>query len=266
MNDPATVDPCETSTPNRLSPPQVRSPKLLQGVGFAFFRRRAMRNWINRHGHIYEINVPILWSIRRRFRPGSGEVGVYREHRTADQRAAESRQFVRARVVIRARRQSASRSAPAARAGISRSEPQELRAVIEDETLRESANWPENKEFRILEPMNRITLKVILRTILGAEGEQRDEVEQLSEIVPPWMTLGSLLAFVPAPPFRTGRRSPWGKLDEFRRSFDRIVLTLIDRAEADPGLADRVDVLALLVRSRRDDGTGCRGRTSATNC
>ena len=45
-----------------------------------------------------------------------------------------------------------------------------------DETLRESANWPEDKEFRILEPMNRITLKVILRTIFGADGPERDEL------------------------------------------------------------------------------------------
>ena len=126
--------------------------------------------------------------------------------------------------------------------------------VIEDETLRESANWPEDKEFRILEPMNRITLNVILRTILGADGAERRA--ELREIVPPWMTLGSLMAFVPAPPFRTGRHSPWGKLDEFRKAFDRIVLTLIDRAEADPGLGERADVLALLLRSRHDDGTG----------
>ena len=67
---------------------------------------------------------------------------------------------------------------------------------------------------------------------------------------------GSVLAFVPAPPFRTGRYSPWGKLDDFRMAFDRIVLTLIDRAEADPGLGERVDVLAFMVRSRDDDGTG----------
>ena len=64
-----------------------------------------------------------------------------------------------------------------------------------------------------------------------------------------------LMAFVPAPPFRTGRLSPWGKLDEFRKAFDRIVFTLIDRAEADPGLGERADVLALLLRNRDDDGT-----------
>ena len=60
---------------------------------------------------------------------------------------------------------------------------------------------------------------------------------------------------MPAPPFRTRRYSPWGKLDEFRNAFDRIVLTLIAQAEADPGLGERKDVLALLLRSRRDDGT-----------
>ena len=58
------------------------------------------------------------------------------------------------------------------------------------------------------------------------------------------------MAFVPAPQFRTGRHSPWGKLDEFRKAFDRIVFTLIDRAEADPGLGERADILALLLRSR----------------
>ena len=60
MTDPAMANPCETSTPNRLNPPPVRLPKLVQGVGFAFFRRKAMRNWIKRHGHIFEINVPFF--------------------------------------------------------------------------------------------------------------------------------------------------------------------------------------------------------------
>ena len=44
------------------------------------------------------------------------------------------------------------------------------------------------------------------------------------------------------------------ELDDFRKAFDRIVFTLIDRADADPGLGERADILALLLRSRRDDG------------
>jgi len=37
MTDLAVANPCETSTPNRVNPPPVRLPKLVQGIGFAFF-------------------------------------------------------------------------------------------------------------------------------------------------------------------------------------------------------------------------------------
>jgi cytochrome P450 family 138 len=67
MTDPAMANPCETSTLNRLNPPPVRLPKLVQGVGFAVCRRKAMRNWIKRHGRIFEIKRPYLWPICRRF-------------------------------------------------------------------------------------------------------------------------------------------------------------------------------------------------------
>ena len=79
--------------------------------------------------------------------------------------------------------------------------------VIEEETLRESANWPEGKEFRTLEPMNRITLNVILRTVFGADG---DELDYLREIIPPWAKLGSRMATLPEPPFRTRAPQPVG--------------------------------------------------------
>ncbi|MFY9922772.1 MAG: cytochrome P450, partial [Mycobacterium sp.] len=124
--------------------------------------------------------------------------------------------------------------------------------MIVDETLREAANWPENSEFRILEPMNRIALNVILRALFGVE---EPEFAELREILPSFMKLGSVMAFAPRPPFRTGRHSPWGKLDESRRAIDRIIFALIDRAEADPTLSERRDILALLLRSRCDDGT-----------
>jgi cytochrome P450 len=73
--------------------------------------------------------------------------------------------------------------------------------------------------------------------------------------MPPFMKLGSVMAFVPRPPFRTGGHSPWGKLDESRRAIDRIMSALIDRAQADPTLGERRDILALLLRSRYGDGT-----------
>ena len=53
---------------------------------------------------------------------------------------------------------------------------------------------------------------------------------------------------MPVPKSRTRRYSPWRKLDDFRIVFDRIVCTL-SRAEADPSLGKRTDILALLLRS-----------------
>ncbi len=108
--------------------------------------------------------------------------------------------------------------------------------IIEEETLRESANWPQGKEFRTLEPMNRITLNVILRTVFGADG---DELDDLREIIPPWVKLGSRMATLPGAAAAFGRYSPWGRLGEFRRKFDRTVFTLIDKAEADPNFDER---------------------------
>ncbi|MFN8228058.1 MAG: cytochrome P450 [Mycobacterium sp.] len=246
--------PRATSTP-RCNPPVVRTPRLVQGVQFAIFRRRAMHTWIERHGRIFEINVPIFGrsvvvsdptlvksvcttsteqliniqpNLNNLFGPGS--VFGFDGPRHRDRRRLLAPAFHGQRL-------------------------ENYEKIIEDETLRESANWPEDNEFRTLEPMNRITLNVILRTVFGSAGAECNELEELREIIPPFMKLAQVMAFVPAPPFWARRYRPWRKLDEFRNAFDRIVSTLIDRASADPDLGERSDVLASLLRSGYDDGT-----------
>jgi cytochrome P450 len=252
MTDPAMANRCETSTPNRLNPPQVCLPKLLQGVGFAVFRRKAMRNWINRHGHIFEINVPFF---------GRSVV-------VSDPVLVRSVCTASTEQLINVQPNLSNWFGPGSVWGLDGSRHRDRRrllapafhgqslkdyeAITVEETLRECANWPENEEFRILEPMNRITLNVILRILFGAGGA---ELEELCEIIPSYMKLGQLMAFVPAPPRWTGRHGPWGKLDKVRKALDRIVFTLIDRAADDPGLGERADILALLLRSRHGGGT-----------
>ena len=255
MNPQNVADKCDTATPIRSKPPSARSPKLVQGVGFAFFRRRAMRSWIKRYGRIFEIDVPFfgrsvivsdpdpvksvctasadeLVNIQPNpgnwFGPGSVFSLEGRCHR--DRRKLLARAFHGQRLKT-------------------------YEQIIEDETLRETANWPEGREFRTLEPMNRIALNVILRAIFGADGAQGAELERLRQIVPPFMKTGQLLAFAPPPPSGIRRNSPWRRLDEFREEYDRIVVAMIARADADPGLGERTDILALLRRSRDDDGT-----------
>lgn len=124
--------------------------------------------------------------------------------------------------------------------------------IFEEETLRESANWPEGQAFPTLEPMMRITLNAILRAVFGADGEQLDE---LRRIIPPWVTLGSRVASLPAPSRTYGRLSPWGRLAEYRKQYDRVIEKLIDRVRSDPHFDERADVLALLLRSTYEDGS-----------
>jgi cytochrome P450 family 138 len=125
-------------------------------------------------------------------------------------------------------------------------------AIVEEETLRETASWPEGTEFETLEPMMRITLNIILRAIFGANGA---ELETLRRIIPPWVTLGSRLVVLPTPRRDLGRFSPWRKLADYRREYNAIVDYLIEQATADPHLEDRTDVLSLFLRSTYDDGS-----------
>jgi len=239
------------TTPGKM-PPAVRLPKPVVMVLMAGFRRRFLQNAAKRYGPVFAINVPFFGrsvvisdpalirgvflastddlinvqpNLSRIFGPGSVFALDGAEHRARRKLLAP----------------------PFHGQSIKNYEK-----VIEEETLRETATWPEGVEFRTLEPMNRITLNVILRTVFGADGA---ELDYLREIIPPWAKLGSRLATLPEPPFNTGRYSPWGRLEEFRRNFARTVFALIDKAEVDPRLDERTDILALLLSSRYDDGT-----------
>ncbi len=252
MTDTAvTVEAKTPMTPGKM-PPAVRLPKPVQMVLMAGFRRKFLRYAGKRYGSVFAINVPFFGrtvvvsdpalarqvflastddlinvqpNLSRIFGPGSVFALDGKEHRARRRLLAP----------------------PFHGQSIKNYEK-----IIEDETLRETATWPEGVEFRTLEPMNRITLNVILRTVFGAAGA---ELDLLREIIPPWAQLGSRMATLPQPPFGTGRHSPWGRLAEFRRNFDRTVFALIDKAEADPHLGERTDILALLLRSRYEDGT-----------
>ncbi len=104
--------------------------------------------------------------------------------------------------------------------------------IIEEEVMREIANWPEGREFKTLQPMMRMTLNVILRAVFGAEGPALDELRGL---LPAMVTLGSLLVVCPPIMRRDlGPWSPWGRYMKRRRRFDAVIASLIAEARADP--------------------------------
>ena len=178
----------------------MRLPKPVQGVLLAGFRRWFLRNAAKRYGPVFAINVPFFGrsvvvsdpallrqvflastddllnvqpNLSRIFGPGSVFALDGKEHRARRKLLAP----------------------PFHGQSIKNYEK-----VIEEETLRETATWPEGEGFRTLEPMNRITLNVILRTVFGADGA---ELDYLREIIPPWAKLGSC---------RTGPEGPKGRL------------------------------------------------------
>lgn len=122
--------------------------------------------------------------------------------------------------------------------------------IVEEETRREIASWPEGQEFATLPSMMAITLNVILRAVFGAEGAEFDE---LRDVLPRWVELGSKLAVLPVPQWDLGRFSPWGRFHAMRRDYDAIVDRLLAKAEQDD-LDGRDDVLALMLQARYDDG------------
>lgn len=250
MSDAAVTESESPAAPGKM-PPAVPLPKAVQLVLMSGFRRWYLRTAMKRYGQVFTINVPFFGRsvvvadptlLRQVYAASTDELMNVQPN--LSRIFGPGSVFALDGVEHRKRRKLL--APPFHGQSIKNYEK-----VIEEETRREIASWPEGTEFATLEPMNRITLNVILRTVFGAAGA---ELDYLRGIIPPWAKLASRMATLPEPPFRAGRNSPWGRLAEFRRNFDRTVFTLIDQAQADPALGERTDILALLLGSTYEDG------------
>jgi cytochrome P450 family 138 len=233
-------------------PPATRLPKMFQGLAFAMSRRWMIRRLARRYGNVFMMNVPIYGRVvvvgdpqlaKQIFTTSPEELGNIQPNL--------SRLFGSGSVFALDRDDHRRRRRLLAPPFHGKS-MKNYEAIIEEETLRETANWPEGRAFATLPSMMHITLNAILRAVFGADGAELDELRRL---IPPWVTLGSRLAAMPKPKRNYGRYSPWGRLEEWRRQYDLIVDKLIDAERADPNFADRTDVLALMMRSTYDDGS-----------
>ncbi|WP_156687636.1 cytochrome P450 [Mycobacterium sp. Marseille-P9652] len=233
-------------------PPTARLPKVLAGLGFAFTRRPMMRWLARRHGNVFTLELPIYGRVvivgdtqlaKQIFTTSPEELGniqpnLSRMFGSGSVFALDGDDHRRRRRLL----------APPFHGKSMKN----YEAIIEEETLRETAKWPEGQSFPTLPSMMHITLNAILRAVFGAEGAELDELRRL---IPPWVTLGSRMATMPKPQRTYGRFSPWGRLDEWRRRYDVVIDKLIEAERADPNFAERTDVLALMLRSTYDDGT-----------
>ncbi|OBF25367.1 cytochrome P450 [Mycobacterium sp. ACS4331] len=235
-----------------LPPSPRRLPTVLQGLGYALFRRQTIGALTKRYGEAFTLKVPVFGHMVVVTDPAlAKQVFTASPEDLGNIQPNLSRVFGPGSVFaldgVEHRRRRKLLTPPFHGKAMKNYE-----TIVEEETLRESASWPLGREFDTLEPMMRITLNVILRAIFGADGA---ELERLREVIPPWVTLGSRLAVLPTPSRTYGRWTPWGRFAEYRRQYNLAIDTLIEVARADPHLDERTDVLALLLRSTYEDGT-----------
>ncbi len=240
-----------TKDPVRL-PPGPRVPKALMGVAFLTARHRAVASIGRRYGTAFTVNLPMFGEtavisdpalIKDLFTTSSDLVGRASNLGTVlgpgstfsldgDEHRARRKLLV---PPFHGKRMTG------------------YEAIVEEEVMREIATWSEGREFETLQPMMRITLNAILRTVFGAQGTSFDELRAL---FPPMIPLASRMAVMPQA-FRRdlGPWSPWGRVQGYRRRYNQIIADLIAEARDDPAFSERTDVLALMLAARYEDGS-----------
>ena len=120
--------------------------------------------------------------------------------------------------------------------------------VMRDLAEREVATWPAGEPFAVLPAMQRVTLRIILRTVFGLEeGARMDQLER---------ALLDLLArtqvmMLPSLQRNLGPWSPWAKFLRSREAVDTILFDEIARRRA--GAGDGEDILSLLLSTDATD-------------
>ncbi len=125
----------------------------------------------------------------------------------------------------------------------------ELIGEIADEEI---DRWPVNSAFSAHESMQRITLRVILRAVLGVEDAgRRAEFERL---LPKLLNSPALVW-----PFLArdlGPGSPWRRFAALRERVDTMLFEEIAHKRSDPALAEHEDILSMLLQARDENGEG----------
>lgn len=239
-----------TTDPVRL-PPTVPLPKLVTAVALLTAGSRAIKVLSRRYGDAFVVRMPIIGRavlisdpglIKELFTASSelvkrpGNLGkIFGPGSTFSLHGAEHRQ--RRKLLVppfHGKRMNA------------------YETIVEEEVLRETASWPEGREFATMPSMMRITLNAILRAVFGAEGAEFDE---LREVLPAIVSLGSRTSRLPFWARRdVGRFSPGGRLARLRQRYDVVITRLIAAARSDPNFSERGDVLSMLLAARYDDG------------
>ncbi|HVS29276.1 MAG TPA: cytochrome P450 [Solirubrobacteraceae bacterium] len=129
-----------------------------------------------------------------------------------------------------------------------------------ERVMREAADraidrWPVGRPFQLLPEMQALTLEVIMRAVFGIEdGASADELETaIRGMIEPFSNrAGLLVAMLSAGRF--GDRGAMKRFEDRRRRVDELIYAEIARRREAADLAEREDILSLLLEARDEEG------------
>ena len=130
--------------------------------------------------------------------------------------------------------------------------------VIAEAAIRQVESWPVGERFALHPSMQALTLEVILRAVFGVEDDaRRDELsENLVAILATTQSPRAVGLVIP----RLRGLPPWRRTVARIQRTDELLAEEIRRRRADPDLAEREDILSMLVAARFEDGSAMDDR------
>jgi cytochrome P450 family 135 len=121
-------------------------------------------------------------------------------------------------------------------------------------TWEDVATWPRGTPLALEPHLRAITLAIIVRVVFGIEDAER--AARLRDLIPRLVPDGGRASLLLLPAFRRdlGPRSPWRRFMAARAAVDELLYAEIAARRADPVLAERTDILSLLLQARDEDG------------
>ena len=131
-------------------------------------------------------------------------------------------------------------------------------SVIEEATRRQVESWPEGERFPLHPSMQALTLEVILRAVFGVEdsGRRAELSEHLVAILSATQSARAIGMAIP----RLHKLPPWRSTVARIQRSDELLAEEIRARRADTDLAEREDILSMLVAARFDDGSAMDDR------
>jgi cytochrome P450 len=127
----------------------------------------------------------------------------------------------------------------------------EYEDVIVQATRRDMGSWSLGTPMRLLEHTRAITLEVILRAVFGVEAERMEALRgAIGGLFEPLRMVALMRAALSAP---TLERPP-GKLGQALDHLDAVIYEELGRRRGQADLAEREDILSLLMLARDEDG------------